>query len=368
MNTAVWPLPAIVITALLLVLNLALAATLPSAETDQPPPKAIRIGFATIGIGGVHAVGYAAIGTAQMKGLVDAEFAKDGIGISWNFYRGAGPAVNEALANGQLDFAWQGDFPSIIGKASGLHTHIIMAQGTRGNCYLAVPTDSPAQSLEDLKGQRVALFKGTNLQLVVDKVLRAHDLSERDFQSINLDSLAGVPAISAKEIDGLWGGIELIEPQRKGLIRFVYSTNGQSPVLTRQAHLIVNEDFETRYPSLVQRLVNVLVKEADWESVDAHRAEVFQLWSRMGLPVSTWTKEFENTPLAVRESPLLDDFFVARYREGVASALKFKLIRTSFDVTPWIEPNYVREAIRQEHLEGRWQEFDALGQPLTAAK
>jgi sulfonate transport system substrate-binding protein len=203
---------------------------------------------------------------------------------------------------------------------------------------------------------------------VVDKVLLAHGLSERDFHSINLDSLSGVPAIAAREIDGLWGGIELIEPEQAGIVRFVYSTNGQSPTLTKQAHLLVTEDFESRYPAIVQRLVNVLVKEAAWESDEGHRAETFQLWSKMGLPVSTWAKEFENTPLVVRESPLLDDFFIARYREGVTSALEFKLIRTSFDVTPWIEPQYVREAIRQLHLEGLWHEYDDHGHPLTVVK
>jgi hypothetical protein len=32
-------------------------------------------------------------------------------------FKGAGPAVNEGFANDQLDFAYQGDLPSLIGRA-----------------------------------------------------------------------------------------------------------------------------------------------------------------------------------------------------------------------------------------------------------
>jgi sulfonate transport system substrate-binding protein len=363
-RTHLRPLHALVIIALLLALGLATAAALPAAEPSPLP--IIRIGFATVGVGGAQAVGYGPLGSAQLKGLVDAEFAKDGIRVEWSFFRGAGPAVNEAIANGQLDVAWQGDFPAIIGKANGLRTRIVMANGLRGNSYLAVPQDSPARTLEDLVGRRVALHKGTNLQLVVDRILAAHHLGERDFRSINLDSLAGGPALAAKEIDGLWGGLELIELARSGAIRFVYSTHGQSPTLTRQTHVLVTEDFEAAHADLVQRLVDVLVREAAWESDEAHRAELFTLWTRMGLPVTTWEGEFAGSLLRQRQSPLLDGFFVAHYRAGIAGALDFKLIRHGFEIGSWIEPKYVLQAIHTQHLEGLWKAFDAQGLPIAA--
>jgi sulfonate transport system substrate-binding protein len=71
--------------------------------------------------------------------------------------------------------------------------------------------------------------------------------------------------------------------------------------------------------------------------------------------------------LKLRQSPLLDDFFIARYREGVVAALDFKLIRSSFDVGPWFDPRYVRTAVHELKLDGYWQEFDDKGKPLTTA-
>jgi sulfonate transport system substrate-binding protein len=334
------------------------------AGSEAGPPSVIRIGFAAIGIGGVQAVGYSPIGSAQMLGLLDAEFAPDQIKIEWNFFRGAGPAINEAIANGQLDFAWQGDLPAIIGRSNGLPTRIILASGVRGNSYLAVPADSPATALEDLKGKRVALHKGTNLQLVVAKVLDEHGLSERDFQSVNLDTLSGVPAITAHELDGLWGGIELIALERAGTIRFVYSTRGKSPTVTRQAHLLVTEGFSTQHPDLVQRLVTVLVRRAAYESDEGNRAELFQLWSRMGLPESTWQGDFSESRLDERQTPLLDPFFIARYQEAVTQAQEFKLLRGQVNLNAWIDRSYLDKALSDLHLKGRWPERDAQGQPL----
>jgi sulfonate transport system substrate-binding protein len=88
----------------------------------------------------------------------------------------------------------------------------------------------------------------------------------------------------------------------------------------------------------------------------------------MGLPVTTWEGEFSGTPFKLRQSPLLDEFFITRYREGVAAALDFKLIRSSFDVGHWIDGRYVRTALHDLKLDGYWQEFDDKGKPLTTAR
>ena len=55
---------------------------------------------------------------AYTDGGLEEEFKKDGVKVQWTFFKGAGPAVNEALVNKQLDFAWQGDLPSIVHRAS----------------------------------------------------------------------------------------------------------------------------------------------------------------------------------------------------------------------------------------------------------
>src|SRR3954470_19595950 len=131
----------------------------PVQAQSAEQPKVIRIGVAAVGVGNRPFLGGNSVGLAHARGAFEQEFKKDGIRIEWSFLQGAGPAVNEAIANGLLDFAWQGDLPSIIGRAGGLKTKLLLASGIRSDSYIAVPADSPINSIEDLRGKRVALFK-----------------------------------------------------------------------------------------------------------------------------------------------------------------------------------------------------------------
>jgi sulfonate transport system substrate-binding protein len=138
-------------------------------------------------------------------------------------------------------------------------------------------------------------------------------------------------------------------------------TRGKDPTLTLQSSLLVTEDFERRYPSVVRRVVDVVVKEAAWEADEANRAAMFDLWSKSGYPVSAFVREYQRTPLAARVSPLLDGFLLARYREAERVSLDLRLIRTGFDVDAWIEPVYVASAVARLHLQGAWPESGADG-------
>jgi hypothetical protein len=74
--------------------------------------------------------------------LLEKEFANDGIQVKWTFFKGAGPVINEALANGQVDFAYLGDLAGIIGKSSGLDTRVLAATGRGVKHYLGVQPGS----------------------------------------------------------------------------------------------------------------------------------------------------------------------------------------------------------------------------------
>ena len=123
---------------------MALGLWVGSAAAQAPEPlKVIRIGIATGGVGSDpvrHGGTSAAL--AYTDGALEEEFKKDGVKVQWTFFKGAGPAVNEALVNKQLDFAWQGDLPSIVHRASDVKTKIILGSGVRSGLYLAVAPDS----------------------------------------------------------------------------------------------------------------------------------------------------------------------------------------------------------------------------------
>ena len=75
-------------------------------------------------------------GVVRVNQWLEQAFAADGVKVEWLFFKGAGPAVNEALSNRQIDFAYQGDLPQVVGRANGLKTKLLLVSGARNNLYL----------------------------------------------------------------------------------------------------------------------------------------------------------------------------------------------------------------------------------------
>src|SRR5690606_21062030 len=129
-------------------------------------PEVVRIGVATAGGGDPITWGGSPGGVVRANNWLEEAFAASGVRVEWRFFKGAGPAVNEALSNRQIDFAYQGDLPATVGRANGLKTRILLVSGARNNLYVVTPPASPIKSIDDLKGQRVSIFRGTNGHLV----------------------------------------------------------------------------------------------------------------------------------------------------------------------------------------------------------
>ena len=83
--------------------------------------------------------------------------------------------------------------------------------------------------------------------------------------------------------------------------------------------------------------------------------------------MASWEAEFDKQDLAVRNSPLVDDFIIGRYKAVVSDAVKLKLIRREVPVDGWFDTRYLKAALKKQGLENRWTAFDAKGKPKTGA-
>lgn len=341
------------------------AIALTGAQAHADKPAVIRIGVAQQGAGDPPTFGGSPAATVQQQQLLEKEFAADGIKVEWLFFKGAGPAVNEAIADKSLDFAFQGDLPAVLGRANGLKTRILLESGVRSGVKVAVPPDSQIKGIKDLKTQRVSIFRGTNLQLVADNVLAANQLNERDLRVINLDSASSLAALSSKGIDAAVNDYHLYKLRDQGLAKIIYESQKDGPQFTRQSHLLVLDDFDHAHPDIVQRVVNVFVKGAQWSSDEANRDALFKQWAKSGVSYASWQAEFADQPLKSRNSPLIDPFIVARYKAVADDALKLKLIRQPVEVDNWFETRYLDNALRTQSLDHYWTRYDAQGKPLS---
>jgi sulfonate transport system substrate-binding protein len=349
----------------LLAVAAGILASLLASAASAAEPVTIRVGYAAIGVDNRPYSEGTSAATARAGNYLEDEFRNDpSVKVEWFFFKGAGPAVNEAIANNQLDFAYQGDLPSIIGRANGLKTKLLLASGAHKPTYLVAAEGSPVASIDDLKGRKVAVQRGTNNHLAAAKVLAAHGLAERDLQILNMDSATASAALAAKEIDAAFGDTSLIALTEKGLAKTVYTTKGDDPRFGRFAHVLVTEAFETAHPDLTQRVVNAFTKAAHWSSVEENRDALLELWSSTsGTSLSVLREFFANETLKYRNAPLIDGLFIDQYAQAAAKSKEFGLLRRDVDLSGWYETRYLETALKELKLEDFWTPYGANGEP-----
>lgn len=329
-------------------------------------PVRVRIGFASVGSDNRQFAGGSSAAVAHSEHYVDDELRDlPDVKVEWSFFKGAGPAVNEAFANNQLDFALQGDLPQIIGRANGLKTKIILASGAHSPTYLAVPKDSPIKRIEDLRGKKVSIFRGTNNHLAAVKALAGHGLQEKDLQVINMDTATTNAALISRDIDAAFGNFPLAGLVDKGLAEIVYSTKQDSRSYERHSTLIAQEAFLRDHPDIAQKIVNAIVRAAKWSSEEANRDAFFEISARTGFPVAGYRFDFSNQELKYRNSPLIDDSIIEHYRFQAKQAKEYGLVRRDVDVNGWFDRSFLDKALASQGLVNYWQAYDASGKPVA---
>jgi len=319
-------------------------------------PTVIRMAVPGVGVGNRPVTGGSSASTMHLRGMLEKEFEKDGIRVTWSFLRGAGPAVNEAYANGLVDFSLLGDLPSIIGKAGGLKTRVLAATAIRQNLYLTVPASSEIRSLSDLRGKKVSLFKGTNNQLAAAKILEKSGMNERDLRAINMDTATAKAALGTSDIDAAFGGSDYLALRDQGLTRLIYTSKGDDPRFLRHCTFVGSQDFIDKYPEHTLRVVKTLVLAAKWMAEQSATPEVaYQLWTRSGVTFSNYKEDWQNASLRVMSSPLVDPYIKSQYNWNIQEAKRFGLIRSTFRFEDWYEPKFLEQALEELGLEGFWK-------------
>jgi sulfonate transport system substrate-binding protein len=326
-------------------------------------PAVIRIGSPELGAG-TSFPGANPLAVVKARRWLEEEFARDGVKVEWTFFRGAGPAVNEALSARQLDIVFLGDLASVIGRSRGLGTRLVAITGRGSNSYLAVAPGADIKSFADLKGKRVSVLKGTAYQRTFDNLLADAGLNEKDVRVVNLDWPTSKAAVVNKEIDATFGGADLHLLRDKG-VTLPASTKGRGLGFGIFAAVLATDDFVQRHPAAVQRIVKQVVRGSQWASDEANRGALIALWGEQsGQGPAVFDAEFKDESLKARHSPRVDDAAVAVYKSVVADALKLGLVRQPVDVDAWVAPQFVEAALKELKLENYWPRLDGQGKSL----
>lgn len=328
---------------------------------ESERPAVIRIGSPELGSNGKSFPGAGALAIVRANQWLEQEFAKDGIKVEWTFFRGAGPAVAEALAARQLDVVFLGDLAAVIGRSRGLPTRLIAITGRESASYLAVAPGVTIKTPADLKGRKVAVLKGTAYQRPFDALLADAGLSEKDVRVVNMDWPTAKAAVVSKDVDATFGGADLHLLQDKG-VTLPISTKGRGPAYNIHAAVLATDDFIGKYPQVTQRLVNQVVRASRWASDESNRPALIKLFGEhSGHGTAIYQADLQGTNLKTHFSPLLDEEALAAYKSVLADGQKWGLVRQGFDVDAWAAPQFVQAAVKTQKLDGYWPQLNAQG-------
>jgi sulfonate transport system substrate-binding protein len=320
----------------LLALGAALTAALPALAADQP--SSVRVDWAY----------YNPVSLVlRDKGTMEEEFAKDGIKIEWVLSLGSNKAL-EYLSGNSVDFGSTAGAAALLAKANGVPIKAVYIYSKPEWTALVTGKDSAIRKVEDLRGKRIAVTRGTDPHIFLLRALALHGLKSQDVKMVLLQHPDGKVALERGDVDA-WAGLDpyMAQTELEQGSRLFF----RDPDLNTYGFLNTREDFAAAHPDLVERVLAVYEKTRRWAL--AHPDELRVIVAKAGkLSDAVAAKDLERNDLS-------SGMIGARQRDAIVAAgdvLKESgVIPADTDIAKTadalIDPQYITRVVARQDAE-----------------
>lgn len=184
-----------------------------------------------------------------------------------------GPALLEAINAKEVDIGYVGETPPVFAQAGGTQFVYVATDPPAPKAEaIVVAKDSPIKTLQDLKGKKVALNRGSNVHYLLLKALESVKLTLQDVEVVYLAPGDARPAFDTGKVDAwvIWDPF-LAAVELDGA-RTLASGEG---LVDNHLFYVVRREFAEKYPALVKEVIEEYRALSDWES--AHPEEAANL-------------------------------------------------------------------------------------------
>lgn len=216
---------------------------------------------------------YGLLPIVKQRGDLDQALKAQGVQVKWVEFP-AGPQLLEGLNVGSVVFGESGEAPPIFAQAASPNLVYVANQPAAPNAEaLIVQKNSPIQSIQDLKGKRVALNKGSNVHYLLLKLLEKNQLTLQDIQVVYLPPADARAAFEKGAVDAwvIWDPFFAAAEQQIGAR--VLAT-GQNLVSNHQFYL-ADRKFAEQHPEVLKTVVQQLNQTTEW--VKTHQDDAARL-------------------------------------------------------------------------------------------
>ncbi len=182
-----------------------------------------------------------------------------GLQPEWVLSLGSNKAL-EYLSGGTVDFGSSAGAAALLGKANGNPIKAVYIY-SRPEWTALVTRDPKIQKVEDLKGKRIAVTRGTDPHIFLLRALRTAGLTQRDVKTVLLQHPDGKVALEKGDVDA-WAGLDPHMAQtelEQGSRLFFRDTN-----LNTYGFLNVREAFAKESPATVVKVIQAYEKARQW--------------------------------------------------------------------------------------------------------
>src|SRR5438552_1498707 len=187
----------------------------------------------------------------KQRGLLEKEFARDGIGIVWVQSAGSNKAL-EFLNAGSIDFGSTAGSAALVARINGNPIKSIYVYSRPEWTALVTTKDSKIATVADLRGKRVAVTRGTDPHIFLVRALLGAGLSEKDITPVLLQHADGKTALMRGDVDA-WAGLDPMMAQAE--IEDGAKLFFRKPDANTWGILNVREQFLKDYPDIVRRVL-----------------------------------------------------------------------------------------------------------------
>lgn len=216
---------------------------------------------------------YGLLPILKERGVLEKTLKEQGVNVKWVEFP-AGPQLLEGLNVGSVVFGEAGEAPPIFAQAANSNLIYVANQPAAPKAEaLIVQKDSKIKSIQDLKGKRVVLNKGSNVHYLLLKLLEANNLTLDDIHVVYLPPSDARAAFEKGAVDAwvIWDPFFAAAEQQIGA-RVI--ATGDNLVSNHQFYL-ADRKFAEAHPKVIQAVVNELNLSTEW--VEANQDEAAKL-------------------------------------------------------------------------------------------
>ncbi|POF62381.1 putative aliphatic sulfonates-binding protein precursor [Novacetimonas maltaceti] len=299
----------------LMTLMLSGATAMLAAGQASAAPQRIRIGYQK----------YGTLILLKEKGFLEAALANTGITVEWSQFP-AGPPLLQAMAAGAIDVGQTGDLPPVFAQANIPDSIVYFGHEPKSGSSEAiiVHDDSPIRSIEDLRGRRVAVTRGSDANWLLLSSLLQKGLSFHDIHLSYLLPAAARPAFEAGTIDA-WA---IWDPYLSAVGQKTRALATGADIKGAMSFYLSSLSFYQNIPDLLVAVRNAIIECDNW--AQAHREDVTRiLASSTGLAPDIVRNSVDKLPFRFNA---MDDDSIAQQEEIAAAFHKENLIGSLPDI------------------------------------